>query len=136
FLYCLEQKRAGLQGDAYADWLRHQDVQACKEHAQKCQSYRNSAVFAAIQNRIFHCGCSGARWTFNGPAHYSWCMGLSADSSLPRRENRARTSRIRFCKAEKASPAQGSGGDASATCTGAPDEWTAMLKAHNDLRAQ
>ena len=134
--YCLEQKRAGLQGDAYADWSRHQDLQACKEHANKCQTYRNYAVSAARQNRVFGCGYSGARWTFSGSAHYSWCMGLSADLSLPRRETRARTSRLRFCRAKKASPAEGSGGGDASACTGAPDEWTAMLKAHNDLRAQ
>jgi hypothetical protein len=135
FEYCLGQKRAGLQGDAHADWLRNQDLYACREHAKKCKRYRDFAVHEAMENAMFHCGYRGARWTFNGSAHYSWCMGLSADSSLPVREKMARVHRLRFCMAKRASSTQGSGGNTSA-CTGAPAEWAAMLKAHNDLRAQ
>lgn len=141
FLACLEQRRAGLPGYDTAQWVRNQDIQACKERAKKCTKYRNSAVYAAIQNRIYHCGYSGARWTFNGAAHYSWCMGLSADSALPVMENVARSHRIIACKTRKASSTQGNGGTTgtgtgTGTCTGPPEEWTDMLKAHNDLRAQ
>ena len=43
FLYCLEQRRAHLQGDANAQWERNQDLVACKDHANKCRTLSNQS---------------------------------------------------------------------------------------------
>jgi len=144
FLYCLEQKRARTQSEAHAEWLRNQDVQACKDRAAYCNKYKNAAVAAARTNRRLRCGYTGPRWTSDGSAHYSWCMGLSwSDAGLTVKEGMARTHRIIACRKRKAKAAGGSagssGGDGSGsggTCSGVPNDWADMLNAHNELRAQ
>ena len=141
FLYCLEQKRARTQNEARAEWLRNQDVQACKERAAYCTKYKNAAVAAAKRNRRLHCGFTGPRWTSDGAAHYSWCMGLRwVDTALTFREGMARMRLIMACRHWKAAASSGgsagSGGSGNACSAGVPGEWADMLNAHNELRAQ
>ena len=104
FEYCIGQRRAHLQGDAKAQWLRNQDLVACKEHADQCRKYRAAAGNASLMNTYLGCGYTGTRWVFNGAVHYSWCMGLSAaDSYLPARETRKRREQLDLCRAKKIS---------------------------------
>jgi hypothetical protein len=133
FLFCLEKRRAGLRGDI-DNFHRTVGLHACKEQEAKCKKYRSSAVKSAMQNRFLRCGGKGPRWTSNGSAHYSWCMGLSeADSGLRMKEGRARFHHIRICRAKKAEEAKGGGGGSSCPV---PAEWSDMLAAHNELRGQ
>ena len=136
FLYCLEQRRAHLRAMPTLSGREIKTLVACKDHANECGRYRTQAVFAAMRNRFMGCGYKGARWQLNGNAHYAWCMGLGANSSLPWRETRARTVLLNICRDKKASTAQdGGGGGSGTTCAGVPAEWAGMLKAHNDERA-
>ncbi len=133
FLFCLEKRRAGLRGDI-DNFHRTVGLHACKEQEAKCKKYRSSAVKSAMQNRFLRCGGKGPRWTSNGSAHYSWCMGLSEeDSALRIKEGRARFHHIRICRAKKAEEAKGGGGGSSCPV---PAEWSDMLAAHNELRGQ
>ena len=135
FLYCLEQRRARLTGDANAQWLRNQDLWACEGRANKCLVYERDAVDTARKTKILGCGFSGPRWTSDGHAHYSWCMGLSADSPLPGEETRGRSHSLDDCIAKKAQAAQGSAAQGGGACA-VPTDWADMLAAHNQLRGQ
>jgi hypothetical protein len=137
FKFCLQKKRAGLPGDI-ANFQRTIGLHACKEQADKCKKYKKSAVNAAWHNRFMRCGGKGPRWTSNGSAHYSWCMGLSEEDSVLRiKEGRARFHHIRICRAKKVEAAAGGDGSGSGgACSGVPAEWAGMLKAHNDERAK
>ena len=149
FEYCLEQRRAGLHGDANAQWLRNQDLWACEGHANKCLVYEYDAVAAARTNKILGCGYKGPLWTSDGHAHYSRCMRFDTNSAIPRKETRKRRNLLTVCRLKKARAAQASAGQTSgpqtpgpqtsggdATCPGVPEEWAKMLKAHNDERAK
>jgi hypothetical protein len=136
FSYCMTQKRAGSQEPEHFQWLRNQDVWACKEkkHQERCQKYRSSAVAAARTNRIFGCGGTGPRWTFDGKAHYDWCMSQQPGAFIIYREARARAAKLSICRKRRAEASQGGGGTSGAGSCAVPGEWSEMLAAHNEMR--
>jgi len=136
FTYCLEQKRARLQGDANAQWQRNRDLEACNTKAGKCWSYAGAATTAELANKELKCGFTGPRWHIFISSHFDWCMSPSTSVFRRTVEARARNRMIRECKARKAKEAQGGGtGGGGGSCP-VPNEWSDMLAAHNELRGQ
>ena len=66
FEYCIGQRRAHLQGDAKAQWLRNQDLVACKEHADQCRKYRAAAGNAFFPSEPGRCRREQRSFTCQG----------------------------------------------------------------------
>jgi hypothetical protein len=127
FLFCLEQKRAGKTGDVTQAKARSEDYRQCARQADKCRVYQADALAAAKENKSLKCKGTGGRWVEDGSAHFDWCMNQSKTSSFPASETKIREDVLAACRTKKAKE--------EAAAAVPPAEWSGMLTAHNNERA-
>ncbi len=138
FTYCLQQKRRSLSGDANAQWQRNQDLVSCRARSARCWKYAGAATTAQLKNGELGCWYRGPRWSLFISKHFQWCMSPNTSAIRLFVETSTRNRLLRKCEARKAEQAKGGGtsGGNGGACAGVPDEWSGMLKAHNDMRGR